>query len=125
MSIALKKVLIEYLSIRKGNPEDYLFCNLEGNQLTKDALNNIISKYNTQRGVEKTGVHLFRHYYAKTYIQNGGDCLKLQKSLGHATLEMTKVYVDLYGTDLQKGYNKLNPLDILIGNNEKIRMKVG
>jgi len=123
MSIALKKVLIEYLAIRKGSPEDYVFCNLEGKQLTKDALNNIISKYNKQRGVEKTGVHLFRHYYAKNYIQNGGDCLKLQKLLGHTTLEMTKIYVELYGNDLQKDYNKFNPLDVLIGNTEKIKMR--
>lgn len=123
MSTALKKVLIEYLAIRKGSSEDYVFCNLEGKQLTKDALNNIISKYNKQRGVEKTGVHLFRHYYAKNYIQNGGDCLKLQKLLGHTTLEMTKIYVELYGNDLQKDYNKFNPLDVLIGNTEKIKMR--
>lgn len=123
MSIALKKVVIEYLAIRKGSLEDYVFCNLEGKQLTKDALNNIISKYNKQRGVEKTGVHLFRHYYAKNYIQNGGDCLKLQKLLGHTTLEMTKIYVELYGNDLQKDYNKFNPLDVLIGNTEKIKMR--
>lgn len=123
MSIALKKVLIEYLAIRKGSSEDYVFCNLEGKQLTKDALNNIISKYNKQRGVEKTGVHLFRHYYAKNYIQNGGDCLKLQKLLGHTTLEMTKIYVELYGNDLQKDYNRFNPLDVLIGNTEKIKMR--
>lgn len=123
MSITLKKVLIEYLAIRKGSSEDYVFCNLEGKQLTKDALNNIISKYNKQRGVEKTGVHLFRHYYAKNYIQNGGDCLKLQKLLGHTTLEMTKIYVELYGNDLQKDYNRFNPLDVLIGNTEKIKMR--
>lgn len=123
MSITLKKVLIEYLAIRKGSSEDYVFCNLEGKQLTKDALNNIISKYNKQRGVEKTGVHLFRHYYAKNYIQNSGDCLKLQKLLGHTTLEMTKIYVELYGNDLQKDYNKFNTLDVLIGNTEKIKMR--
>lgn len=70
MSIALKKVLYEYLVIRKGEKEDYLFCNLEGEQLTKDALNNIIAKYNRRRGINKTGVHLFRHYYARKYIQN-------------------------------------------------------
>lgn len=67
---------------------------------------------------------MFRHYFAKTYIQNGGDCLKLQKLLGHAALEMTKVYVEVYGNDLQKDYNKLNPLDVLVGNKEKIKMKV-
>ena len=35
MSISLKKVLIEYLAVRKGKPEDYIFCNPEGKQLTK------------------------------------------------------------------------------------------
>lgn len=89
----------------------------------KEIENNIISKYNKQRGVEKTGVHLFRHYYAKNYIQNSGDCLKLQKLLGHTTLEMTKIYVELYGNDLQKDYNKFNTLDVLIGNTEKIKMR--
>lgn len=124
MSISLKKVLIEYLSVRKGKSGDYVFCNLEGNQLTKDALNNIIAKYNKQRGIDKTGVHLFRHYYAKKYIQNGGDCLKLQKLLGHSSLEMTKRYVELYAVDLQVDYNQLNPLDTMFGDRERIKMKV-
>lgn len=38
----------------------------------KEIENNIISKYNKQRRGEKTGAHLFRQYYAKNYIQNGG-----------------------------------------------------
>lgn len=125
MSIALKKVLYEYLVIRKGEKEDYLFCNLEGEQLTKDALNNIIAKYNRRRGINKTGVHLFRHYYARKYIQNGGDCFRLQKLLGHSNLEMTRKYVELYLEDLQANYNNLNPLDTIVGNKEKIRMKAG
>ena len=33
MAKTLKKVLIEYLKIRGKENEDYLFCNLEGNQL--------------------------------------------------------------------------------------------
>lgn len=125
MSVSLKKVLIEYLAVRKGKLEDYVFCNPEGKQLTKDALNNIIAKYNRQRDIEKTGVHLFRHYYAKKYIQNGGDCLKLQKLLGHSSLEMTKRYVELYAIDLQVDYDKLNPLDTMFGMRERIKMKVG
>lgn len=79
MAKALKKVLLEYLKYRNGELQDYLFCNLSGKQLIEDALNNIIKKYNKKRGVNKTGVHLFRHYFAKNYIQNGGNALKLQK----------------------------------------------
>lgn len=124
MSKSLKKILIEYLRIRGGEPNDYLFCNLEGQQLTKYALGDIISKYNKKRGVDKTGVHLFRHYFAKKYIQNGGNALKLQKLLAHSTLEQTQHYVSLYGQDLQKDYEQFNPLDQLNMSNDRIRMRI-
>lgn len=123
MSKTLKKILMEYLRIRGGEPEDYLFCNLEGKQLTINALNNIIAKYNRSRGVKKTGIHLFRHYFAKSYIQNGGNALKLQKLLGHSTLEQTKRYVDLFGQDLQQDFDNFSPLDNLCVSNERIKMR--
>lgn len=124
MSKTLKKILLEYLKIRGGKQEDYLFCNLEGKQLTRYALSNIISLYNKKRGIEKTGIHILRHYFAKNYIQNGGNSLKLQKLLGHSTLEQTKKYVDLFGQDLQKDFEKYNPLDQLCVHNERIKMRV-
>ena len=123
MGKTLKKVLLEYLRYRSGEDNDYLFCNLEGKQLTKDALNNIIKKYNLKRGVKKTGVHLFRHYFAKEYIQNGGNALKLQKLLGHSSLEQTQRYVDLFGQDLQVDFDKFNPLDQICVSNERIKIR--
>jgi len=42
---------------------------------------------------------------------NGVDPLLLQKLLGHQTLEMTKKYVNLFGNDLKKGFNKYSPLE--------------
>lgn len=123
MGKTLKKVLLEYLRYRNGESSDYLFCNLEGKQLTENALNNIIKKYNISRGVKKTGIHLFRHYFAKEYIQNGGNALKLQKLLGHSSLEQTQVYVDLFGQDLQVDFNKYNPLDQICVNNDRIKMR--
>lgn len=122
MGKTIKKVLLEYLKIRGGEPEDYLFCNLEGQQLTKNALNNIISKYNKKRGINKTGIHLFRHYFAKKYIQNGGNALKLQKILGHSTLKETQKYVDLFGQDLQTDFDSFSPLDKICNYNERIKI---
>lgn len=124
MSTTLKKILLEYLKIRGGNENDFLFCNLEGQQLTKDALIHIVKNYNNKRGVKKTGIHLFRHFFAKNYIQNGGNALKLQKLLAHRTLAQTQRYVDLYGQDLQQGFDEYNPLDQLSPNKERIKMKV-
>ena len=123
MGKAIKKVLLEYIKIRKGEEQDYLFCNLEGEKLTQSALHNIIGRYNIKRGVKKTGIHLFRHYFAKKYIQNGGNALKLQKILGHSTLRETQRYVDLFGKDLQKDFEEFSPLDRIYSNKQRIKMK--
>ena len=40
--------------------------------------------------------------------------IKLQKLLGHSTLDMTMHYVNLYGSDLSEDYDNLNPLNNLI-----------
>ena len=125
MGQAIKKVLLEYLRIRGGEAEDFLFCNLEGEQLTKNALNNLITKYNHKRGVMTTRIHSFRHYFAKQYIQNGGNVFKLQKILGHSSIQETQRYVDLFGSDLQVGFNEVSPLDNICSYKERIKMKVG
>ena len=72
-----------------------------------------VRKCNISRGVTKTSLHLFRHTFAKNYIIAGGDSVYLQRLLGHSTLSMTNHYVRLYSTDLQKNYDKFNPLDNL------------
>ena len=123
MGTTIKKVLLEYLKFRGGEKEDYLFCNLIGEQLTINALNNIITRYNKKRNVQKTGIHLFRHYFAKNYIQNGGNALKLQKILGHSTLKETERYVDLFGQDLKKDFDTYNPLDRICNYKERIKIR--
>ena len=69
--------------------------------------------YNISRGVSKTSIHLFRHTFAKNYILAGGGMLQLQALLGHSTLDMTKRYVSIYGQELQRDFDRLNPLDNL------------
>ena len=111
ISKELRSVLQEYLQYRQGEPEDYLFCNVYGNQLTRYAMVSCIQVYNRSRGVEKTSIHLFRHTFAKNWIINGGDIFRLQKILGHSTLDMVKNYVAIYGGDLKRDYDKFSVLD--------------
>lgn len=107
----LRGILIEYLQIRKpATGEDYLFCTWHGKQLTYGGIRNGIKRYNERRGITKTSIHLFRHTFAKKWIMNRGDILRLQKLLGHKTLDMVKEYVHLFGADLHKDYDKFNPL---------------
>jgi integrase/recombinase XerD len=83
-----------------------LFVNELGEQMTRNSMQHAITRYNKKRGVNKTSIHAFRHTFAKHYITSGGDAFKLQRLLGHSTLDVTLNYVNLYGKDLKKGYEK-------------------
>lgn len=122
MGKEMKRILLEYLNIREGKPDDYLFPNQNNQKLTENALRLAIEDYNHNRGVTKTSIHLFRHYFAKTYIQNGGDCFRLQKILGHKKIEMTVHYANLYGADTKRGFEEFSPLEVLSAQNKKLKI---
>lgn len=114
LSPELSKILEEYLRIRKGEPEDPLFPDVTGRPMSEDCLRNAIRRYNRSRGVERTGIHAFRHTFARMYLVDcGGNALKLQKLLGHQTLDMTKKYVQIFDRDLVKDFREKSPLSVL------------
>ncbi|WP_459481436.1 tyrosine-type recombinase/integrase [Clostridium saccharoperbutylacetonicum] len=108
---SLQPVLKEYIGIRKGNEDDYLFCTAYGDQITRDALSSSMSRYNNNRYVNKTGIHRWRHTFAKQWILNHGDIFKLQKILNHSDLDMVRNYVNIFTDDLQKDFEEFNPLE--------------
>ena len=112
MSMELRQVLRKYISFFRitASDEDFLFCNVGNLKLTTNALKISIRQYNKNRGVSITGVHAFRHTFAKNWIRNTGDVFRLQKVLGHKTLEMTRRYVNLFQDDLKKDYEKFSCL---------------
>lgn len=113
LSSSLETAIKEYIRIwRKDSPEDsYLFCNIGDEQLTTNALRQSLAKYCADRGVSQHNIHGLRHNFAISWVKNGGNMFALQKILGHATLDMTKKYVRLYGEDLKDDFDKFNPLD--------------
>ena len=105
-------VLREYMKIRCGEPEDFLFCNEHGEQLTENGLRCSIVAYNRRRGLQKTSIHLFRHTFARKYlIDCGGNAFTLQKLLGHSTLDMTKHYCEIFDADIAKNFDSFSPLE--------------
>lgn len=121
LSSALSNVLKEYIRLwrsvdNEGKPitgDKPLFSNVAGDPLTYNAMRLAITKYNNSRGVERTSIHAFRHTFALDWIRRTGDVFRLQKLLGHSSLEMTKNYVNLLNEDLQEGFDSFNPLDNL------------
>lgn len=123
MSHSLIQILQEYLGIRGGENEDYLFCNNWGGKADIRTFQQCVADYNIKRGVNKTSCHLFRHTFAKMWILNGGDAFRLQKMLGHSTLDITKKYIQMFSDDLKIDFNSFNPLESLELNQEK-RIKI-
>jgi integrase/recombinase XerD len=122
ISEQLIKVLTEYIRMYRLKEDDYLFINEFGEPLTRNSLQHSIARFNKKRGVEKTSIHAFRHTFAKHYITSGGDAFKLQRLLGHSTLDVTLNYVNLYSEDLKEGFDKHG---ILANYTENKRMKRG
>lgn len=121
LSKQLGQILTDYLKHRGGEEGDYLFPSENNTKLVGTSVAHDLARYNRKRGVDKTSAHLFRHTFAKNWILEGGDPLRLQKVLGHSTLAMTQHYTNLYKHDLQRGFEDFNLLSRM--KTEKIRMR--
>lgn len=56
--------------------------------------------------------HAFRHGFARTYIQRGGDISTLSKLLGHEDMSITARYYAVFDEDeLQEFHDKFTPME--------------
>ena len=82
-----------------------------GKQMKARGLTRAIEDYNKSRGVERTSIHAFRHWFAKKSVMNGVNIVQLQHLLGHSNLEILKHYVDILTEDLNYNNVEQNPLE--------------
>lgn len=122
LSNSLALVLKEYLEIRGGKDDDYLFCNNFGEKASERTYQQLVQRYNIKRNVNVTSIHSFRHTFAKHWILNQGDLARLKAILGHSNIAVTNEYLQMFGQDLQMDFEKFNPLDNIKGNRSVIRM---
>ena len=119
----LSNILKEFLKYRQHkSDEDFLFCNVFGQQLKKSTSYHMLYEYNKRRGVETTGIHRYRHTFAKQWILNGGNVVSLSKMLGHSNLQITQNYINLLVSDVAKEVETINLLD-KFAHPQKIQMR--
>lgn len=128
LSTSLNTVLKEYVRMwrsvkddigTKTSADEYLFCDISQSKLTTNALRHSFAKYCESRGVKHTNIHGLRHNFAKMWIMNNGSMAKLQRILGHSSLEMTRRYVKIFGEDLKDDFDKFSPLDTIKRNTKR------
>lgn len=111
MNRDIRSILQEYLKFRQAEDDnEYLFCNEYGYKLVKSTLYHAMYEYNKKRGVERTGIHRFRHTFAKQWVLMGGNVVTLQKILGHSSLEITQNYLNLLVSDIAQDVEDFNVL---------------
>jgi integrase/recombinase XerD len=122
LSASLADILKEYMEIRGGDDDDFLFCDVCGHKATTHCYQTLVWRYNVGRGVNRTSIHAFRHTFAKRWITSGGDVVRLSKILGHSNISTTMQYLNLFSNDLQADFEKHCVVDQIREQNKRIHI---
>jgi site-specific recombinase XerD len=74
-----------------------------------------LKKYSKKLGFNITPYSL-RHCFALYYLRNGGNVFTLQRTMGHADLNMTRRYLALTLTDLKEQHRLASPVNLFTQN---------
>jgi len=92
--------------------EDHLFMGHRG-PLEHSGITEIVNRAQARSGLQdiKISPHVFRHTFAKMYMQRGGDLFKLSREMGHSDVQITKIYLeDFNSTDARKDHTSFSPI---------------
>lgn len=114
-SFELRRVLFKWAQTcdKAKWPHEWVFPTRGGARLNqRNALraHHIMLK---RLNIPKSGFHRLRHTFATSYLQNGGEVVRLSRVLGHTQITTTMRYLYLITTDLQKPHQQLSILNRL------------
>ncbi|CAM4317377.1 tyrosine recombinase XerC [Weissella hellenica] len=91
-------------------PNEYLFLNQRGNQLTTAGVEYILKQIGKQAGLtQDVTAHMFRHTFATDLLNNQADLRTVQQLLGHSSLSTTQIYTHVTTDALQQSYRNFFP----------------
>jgi site-specific recombinase XerD len=113
----VQSALWKYLTYYRPEPlmprYDHVFLTGQGRPLTKDRVETLVERYG--RRADITGVrvspHTFRHTFAVMFLRNGGDVFSLQRIMGHSTLDVLRIYINMAQADIQEAHRRHSPAD--------------
>ena len=110
LSAASACALRDYLRERGDLPNTRrVFVSRDEAPLSSASFQSRLQVYSREIGVT-VSPHRLRHTFARGYILNGGDPFSLQAILGHSDMETVRLYVQLWGRDVQRQHEKFSPL---------------
>jgi site-specific recombinase XerD len=113
----VRRALWRYITGFRPEPESsrvtHLFLTDKGLPLKPRAVQSMLSRLGKRAGITEVrcSPHTLRHTFAKQYLMCGGDVFSLQRILGHSSLEVVKIYVNLLSSEICRQHSKFSPLD--------------
>jgi len=107
----------KYLTQFRPEPESshigHLLLTSAGLPLKTRSIHSIIFRLGMTAAISgvRCTPHTFRHTFAKQYLMQGGDIFSLQRILGHTSLEVVSMYINLASTDIMQQHHKFSPVD--------------
>ncbi len=108
----LWKYIHKYRSPADAN-EHTLFLGRSGEAMTVGGIKQVVTRIKLESGISDIRVspHVFRHTFAKMYMEQGGDLLKLSRELGHSDVQTTKIYLEDFGsTEARRNHASYSPI---------------
>ncbi|MCX6125005.1 MAG: site-specific integrase [Proteobacteria bacterium] len=86
--------MLRTLALRRGTESsDLVFPRIKNKPMTGDKIHQIQKAAGCHDALKQGATfHTFRHTFASTFMENGGDIYKLQKVLGHSSVTQTEQY---------------------------------
>ena len=109
ISSSLYEILDDYLKLRQGEGEDYLFPTVYGDILSRTSLQKGISVYCHKRGVEKGGIHIHRHTFITHSVEKNVSPLILKNITGHSTFKQLNRYYNAKTSSMVEVIDSIAP----------------
>ncbi len=102
-------LLDKYLEQRLPLKTEALIIGEQGKRLCNGSFVYLLKMYLILSGLKKKGytAHTFRHSFATHLVETGVDLFKVQKLLGHESLDTTKIYINFNISQMARAIDRL------------------
>ena len=105
------EVLVCWIALREKLSlvdEDALLVNSRGKRITPRGIQKLMDRIAEDANISKKRLspHVLRHNFATGLLERGADIVSIQRLLGHANIQTTRVYLEINDQTLREVYTR-------------------